>query len=81
MNKIGVQKINLKKNKKMNNQIKNICKIGQIHDCCRYLVMGTKGFECMKNTSMSTLLDKRVETETIVARGDNCEGKNILEFN
>lgn len=29
-------------------KIKDICKIGQGKDCCRYLVMGANGFECMK---------------------------------
>ena len=28
--------------------IQNVCKIGQGHECCRYLLMGPKGFECAK---------------------------------
>jgi len=61
--------------------VKNVCKIGQGHDCCRYLVVGPNGFECMKNTSLAPVLDKRVTDETISARGDNCEGKTIEELN
>ena len=65
----------------MTEHVKETCKIGQGHLCCRYLVMGGRGFECVKHTSMATLLDNRVETETIVARGDNCDGKTIVELN
>lgn len=65
----------------MNEHIINICKIGKGHDCCRYLVMSGKSWECVKHTSMATLLDTRVETKTITARGDNCEGKTIAELN
>jgi hypothetical protein len=55
--------------------IKDTCKIGQGHDCCRYLIMGSKGFECAKVTILKAHLDERVRQESIVARGDNCEGK------
>jgi hypothetical protein len=65
----------------MNDQIKNVCKIGQGSDCCRYLMMGPKGFECAKHTELKTLLDKRVMLKTITAQGDNCEGKTIEELN
>lgn len=65
----------------MNDIIKDICKIGQGHQCCRYLVMGTQGFECAKHSELAKLLDQRVETQTITARGDNCEGKTIEELN
>jgi hypothetical protein len=58
----------------------NVCKIGQGNDCCRYLAMGSGGFECLKMHLIIRLdLDKRVENQTIVARGDNCEGKSKLE--
>ncbi|OGM08871.1 hypothetical protein A2Z67_02580 [Candidatus Woesebacteria bacterium RBG_13_36_22] len=65
----------------MNDHIKNICKIGQGYDCCRYLIVGPNGFECAKNTSLSVLLDSRVENKTITARGDNCKGRTIEELN
>ena len=64
----------------MNDQIKNVCKIGQGADCCRYLVMGINGFECMKGTSLAEILDMRVLTNTITAKGDNCDGKSIEEL-
>lgn len=65
----------------MTEHIKEVCKIGQGHQCCRYLVMGGKGFECAKHTELKMLLDTRVATETITARGDNCEGKSVAELN
>jgi len=34
----------------ISNHIKNVCKIGQGHDCCRYLLAGKDGFECAKMT-------------------------------
>lgn len=58
----------------LNDHIKNVCKIGQKHDCCRYLTGGKDGFYCEKNTDLRFILDERVMLGTITARGDNCEG-------
>jgi hypothetical protein len=60
---------------KIRMHIKDVCKIGQGHDCCRYLTMGPGGWDCEKHSMLKLVLDHRVITETIVARGDNCEGK------
>ena len=65
----------------MNENINNVCKIGQGNLCCRYLVVGNKGFECAKNTSLKEALDYRVYKQTIIAQGDNCEGKEPDELN
>jgi hypothetical protein len=54
--------------------IKQICKMGQGKDCCRYLMAGAKGFICGKHTSAKPLLDERVATNTMIAQGDNCGG-------
>ena len=57
----------------MNKQLEQ-CKIGQGADCCRYLVVGANGFECMKTTiSGKAFMDKQVDRMT--AKGNNCEGK------
>lgn len=53
----------------MNPHIKNVCKIGQGHACCRYLLMGPKGWECAKflpqDKNVQTLADKLAgKTET-----------------
>ncbi len=54
--------------------LKNICKIGQGENCCRYLLCGQNGFECGKHTNLKTTLDNRVNSNLMVAKGDNCEG-------
>lgn len=63
----------------MNEHIKNICKIGQGADCCKYLVMGAKGFECMKvDQANKQVIDYNWKTTPHVAQGDNCKGKKDL---
>ena len=59
---------------KMNREyVIETCKLGQGHDCCRYLLGGPKGFECAKNSpALKLQLDAR--GDSMVARGDNCEG-------
>lgn len=66
---------------KTTEHIKNVCKIGQKNLSCRYLIITGRGFECMKNTDMKGYLDSRVAMETMVARGDNCEGKTVEFLN
>lgn len=44
--------------------------------CCRYLVMGAKGFECTKGTPMGKVIDGRVEQMN--AQGDNCDGNKDI---
>ena len=58
----------------MNKHVKDICRIGQGLDCCRYLIAGREGFECAKLTSLKKLLDDRVLQDNITAQGDNCNG-------
>ena len=54
----------------------DVCKIGQGNDCCKYLVCGAKGFECMKvDSSMKKIIDNTWATTHHVAQGDNCEGE------
>ena len=55
--------------------IKGICKIGQGAACCRYLTMGSGGWCCEKTTSLKQVLDARAVAGTMVALGDNCEGR------
>lgn len=51
------------------------CKIGQGAACCRYLVMGHKGFECMKGVhSVALTIDQRIIAGTYHSLGDNCQG-------
>lgn len=63
----------------MNQYIKEVCKIGQGAACCKYLVGGKNGFECMRvNPANKFVIDKNWETTEHVAQGDNCEGKEDL---
>ncbi len=59
----------------MNNDfIKQTCKLGQMAECCKYLMMGAAGFECAKtNPTAKAILDKRTHMH---AKGDNCPGFN-----
>jgi hypothetical protein len=54
--------------------LKKICKIGAGKECCRYLACGAGGFECLKNSSLKAIMDKRVNEGTMNAQGDNCDG-------
>lgn len=50
-----------------------VCKMGQGHDCCRYLVVSTD-FACAKMTTLKATIDARAAAGTMTARGDNCPG-------
>jgi hypothetical protein len=65
----------------LTNHIKNVCKIGQGNACCRYLTVAPNGWNCEKLSSLKTYLDNRVTTNSIVAQGDNCEGKTTEFLN
>ena len=63
----------------MSKHIKDTCKIGQGNDCCRYLMMGPKGFECAKFGAAKSLLDARARNKDMVAQADNCDGYSEQE--
>lgn len=54
-------------------QAKDICKLGQAEECCRYLMVG-EGFECAKLTKLKKTIDAKVKAGTFNAQGDNCDG-------
>lgn len=59
--------------------IKQVCRIGQMAYCCKYLVCGAEGFECMKvNPANKAIVDRSWATTEHVAQGDNCEGQKDL---
>lgn len=66
--------------------VKNICKVGQKTECCRYLFATATGFECGKvDRELKQLQDQRVEKGLSASLGqgigDNCDGvddKTIL---
>lgn len=54
-----------------------VCEMGKIENCCRYLVMGSEGFECAKQPSLISTrraLDEKAQRGEMIAMGDNCEG-------
>lgn len=54
---------------------KQTCKIGQMADCCKYLMMGPDGFECAKtNPTIKAAIDRRTDMH---AKGDNCPGFGV----
>ncbi len=57
---------------------KNICKIGQGADCCIWLVMGTKGYECLYHEKHAMPLTgyslyERWQKGLTVAKRDSCD--------
>lgn len=60
--------------------IDKVCKMGYGASCCKYLVMGTKGFECMKTDPKSKkIIDNDWAKTPHVAQGDNCDGFGVEE--
>lgn len=54
-------------------RMKEICKIGQGNDCCRYLACDDKGFCCLKSVpEMKKTVDAKVNRMN--AQSDNCDG-------
>lgn len=63
----------------LDEHIKNVCKIGQGAECCKYLLLGSGGFECGKISEWKEVVDKEWDS-TKTAQGDNCEGKIDLNL-
>lgn len=54
---------------------RDICRIGQGSDCCRYIVGSAFGLECAKHQfKINDEIDRRVAAGMMRATGDNCEG-------
>ena len=53
--------------------VKQVCQPGS-EACCAYLIVGAKGFECAKLTSLKHTIDLRLAEGTMNAIGDNCPG-------
>lgn len=54
--------------------LKNICKIGDGENTCRYIMRGKDNYLCIKNSIIQISIDKNVEKGVMVAIGDNCSG-------
>jgi len=58
--------------------VHRVCLIGKGDACCRYLVMGSEGFECAKGSSLRQILDTRADAGSMTAIGDNCDGNKDI---
>jgi hypothetical protein len=57
-----------------------VCKIGQGHECCRYVLMSADGWMCGKvDPASRKLLDDPIRRARFTAQGDNCDGVADLE--
>ena len=54
--------------------LKNICRIGEGHDTCRYIMRNQDNYVCVKNSIVQVSIDETVEKDGMVARGNNCKG-------
>jgi hypothetical protein len=61
---------------KISDYVTMYCRIGQEWKCCRYLVVGTQGFQCAKLTSLKHTIDAKVITMS--AKSDNCDGMSLV---
>lgn len=60
---------------------KLVCRIGQGHECCRYLTVAASretGWSCEKYGIAKAHLDRRAARGEMTARGDNCGGRKSL---
>jgi hypothetical protein len=60
------------------NHLKKFCKIGQGVECCRYVMVGKNGFECLKNIPKAKkLIDEQIKNRSDFPKGDNCNGYEV----
>jgi len=69
----------------LSEHVKNVCKIGQGNDCCRYLVLGAEGFECAKCQMKDTPnIEKFLIKKQFTIDVHNCDTKvyrrNITDY-
>ena len=63
-----------RKKKITKSHLESVCKFRQGKKTCRYIMLGTKGYVCMKKSPIRTTLDERGKQNKMTAQGDNCEG-------
>jgi hypothetical protein len=56
--------------------VNTVCLPGKGMRTCRYLTVISRGWQCAKlMPDLADVINERVARETMVARGDNCEGR------
>jgi hypothetical protein len=59
--------------------ITHVCKAGAGEATCRYIAGTSKGIQCAKLiTGIREIIDKRSADGTMRAKGDNCEGRDLI---
>jgi hypothetical protein len=59
----------------LTDRLKEICKLGQGAECCRYLVIDQVGIHCAKfDVRLSDQIHARIARGLMTAVGDNCPG-------
>jgi len=54
--------------------LKNVCRIGEGKDTCRYIMRNQEDYVCVKNSIIQLTIDETVEKQGMVAKGNNCPG-------
>jgi len=54
--------------------LKNVCRIGEDKDTCRYIMRNQEDYVCVKNSIIQLTIDETVEKQGMVAKGNNCPG-------
>ena len=57
-----------------NTILKTVCNIRQSEKACRYIMLGSQGFVCMKHTKIRQAIDSLCDKDQMTAKGDNCHG-------
>ena len=67
---------------KVENWLKEVCKIGQGAQCCKFLTSGPKGFQCAKmDPALATEIAATWHLTQHTAQGDNCKGASDTTLN
>lgn len=60
-------------------KIKNVCKLGQLHESCMYLLATSSGFQCTKLSPLKKIMKQRAGLTKYSGKGDNCIGEKTIK--
>jgi hypothetical protein len=79
-NKVLFSNISNEDNKLSDEDLSGICRKWDGEKACRYIGMIDGSFYCLNNTSLQRTIDERVESNSMVAKGNNCKGKSQSKY-
>lgn len=50
-------------------EAKEVCRVGQLEKCCAFLTMAPTGWQCVKRDSIAAVIEQRLESGTMKAKG------------